>query len=675
MSIVSKVFYLSLFSLILSFEFSCIPVRKDQNSSEVIDLQSVQLNLQDTTIRRVLQAQNDQNLNLLYSYFTSDDPSVRYAAALAIGSVRDSSSADTLASLILDPNVYVASAAAHSLGLMGAGKIQAALIRGFRQYDTSGINSPINGAILEAIGRVGSIDFLQAMATVETYKPTDTLLLLGQMRGIFRYMLRGMTDPAGTATAIRYLTTPGFPQEVRLMAAHYLARAKNLDLSVNADALATVYRAENDKDVKLPLILALGKTKSESAWTVLQDVINKNEDGRLTANAIRSLSNYDYNRVKPIVLGAIKHTDLSIATAALQYLSDFGREVDANDYRNIARENLSWHIKVPLLGIANKNYSYAYGITKGNINGELKSILSRTDNLQEKTSCIKALATDPKNINYILDIGRQSGIPAILAAVMEGGLDAIKSKYFSNAFGGAAESIKKEVLQFVYEQLKKGDDAALEIMESGVKVEALGLKKLVDLAILEQIKSSLSAKPYVQYMLTKTINTINGTVVPLTPMSNYKPLTAADFSLDGIRQYAEIVTDKGSIKLKLLKHIAPATVLNFVRLSRSEFFNGKIFHRVVPNFVIQGGCPRGDGYGSMDYSIRSETPPIYYNKAGMVGMASSGNHTESCQFFITHSPTPHLDGNYTIFAEVVSGQEVVNAIQIGDKIQRINFLE
>jgi hypothetical protein len=109
---------------------------------------------------------------------------------------------------------------------MGCPRSQVALLNAFRQYDTSGINSPINSAILEAVGRVGTPDFLQAMATVVTYEITDTLLLLGQMRGIYRYMLRGMTDPAGTVTAFKYLSDKLYPEEVRLIAAHYLSGPK-----------------------------------------------------------------------------------------------------------------------------------------------------------------------------------------------------------------------------------------------------------------------------------------------------------------------------------------------------------------------------------------------------------------------------------------------------------------
>jgi len=91
--------------------------------------------------------------------------------------------------------------------------------------------------------------------------------------------------------------------------------------------------------------------------------------------------------------------------------------------------------------------------------------------------------------------------------------------------------------------------------------------------------------------------------------------------------------------------------------------------------VIQTGCPRGDGYGSLDYSIRSELTQIYYDSEGFIGMASAGNDTEGTQWFITHSATPHLDGNYTIFGKVIEGMDVVHKIQQGDKINEIIFVK
>jgi peptidyl-prolyl cis-trans isomerase B (cyclophilin B) len=112
--------------------------------------------------------------------------------------------------------------------------------------------------------------------------------------------------------------------------------------------------------------------------------------------------------------------------------------------------------------------------------------------------------------------------------------------------------------------------------------------------------------------------------------------------------------------------------MNFFKLAKKGYYNGTIFHRVVPNFVIQGGDPTGTGFSGPGYSIRTEISPVGFGEY-MVGMASSGKDTEGSQFFITHSPQPHLDGKYTMFGIVMQGRDVVDKIQIGDFIETITF--
>ncbi|MCB9252599.1 MAG: peptidylprolyl isomerase [Flavobacteriales bacterium] len=138
-------------------------------------------------------------------------------------------------------------------------------------------------------------------------------------------------------------------------------------------------------------------------------------------------------------------------------------------------------------------------------------------------------------------------------------------------------------------------------------------------------------------------------------------------------QQIEINTSKGSIKVKLNVNEAPGSVASILKLIDKGFYNSKTFHRLVPNFVIQGGCPRGDGFGSADYSIRSEFSDLIYS-SGTVGLASSGPNTESCQWFITHCATPHLDGRYTIIGHVIEGMDVVQLLGVGDVILEIKRL-
>ena len=135
---------------------------------------------------------------------------------------------------------------------------------------------------------------------------------------------------------------------------------------------------------------------------------------------------------------------------------------------------------------------------------------------------------------------------------------------------------------------------------------------------------------------------------------------------------ARIETERGTLELALGSADAPLTVYNFVTLARRGYFDGQRFHRIVPNFVVQGGDPRGDGSGGPGYAIRDELNRRRYRR-GTVGMALSGPNTGGSQFFITHSPQPHLDAGYTVFGQLLSGGDVLDRLVQGDRIVRITI--
>jgi peptidyl-prolyl cis-trans isomerase B (cyclophilin B) len=139
---------------------------------------------------------------------------------------------------------------------------------------------------------------------------------------------------------------------------------------------------------------------------------------------------------------------------------------------------------------------------------------------------------------------------------------------------------------------------------------------------------------------------------------------------------ANIKTNKGIIHIKLHDDLTPITVASFVNLAKRGFYNGIKFHRVIPDFVIQAGCPLGTGTGGPGYRFEDEfSPKLRHNKAGILSMANAGPGTNGSQFFITHGPTPHLDNRHSVFGEVVSEADlkVVNSIQQGDVIQEISI--
>ncbi len=142
------------------------------------------------------------------------------------------------------------------------------------------------------------------------------------------------------------------------------------------------------------------------------------------------------------------------------------------------------------------------------------------------------------------------------------------------------------------------------------------------------------------------------------------------------RYRATMETEKGTIELELYPEHAPKTVNNFVFLAREGFYDGVTFHRVIDNFMIQGGDPTGTGRGGPGYRFEDEIAgnPLKH-ETGVISMANAGPNTNGSQFFITHAPQPHLDGRHTVFGKVTGGQDVVDAIEQGDAIERVTVEE
>ena len=133
-------------------------------------------------------------------------------------------------------------------------------------------------------------------------------------------------------------------------------------------------------------------------------------------------------------------------------------------------------------------------------------------------------------------------------------------------------------------------------------------------------------------------------------------------------------TTKGTIRVQLFDDKTPKTVENFVKLTEQGFYNGLSFHRVIADFMIQGGCPKGTGTGGPGYTFADEFhPTLKHDKPGILSMANSGPNTTGSQFFITHVPTPWLDNKHSVFGQVIEGQDVVNRIQKGDKIDSLTI--
>jgi len=136
---------------------------------------------------------------------------------------------------------------------------------------------------------------------------------------------------------------------------------------------------------------------------------------------------------------------------------------------------------------------------------------------------------------------------------------------------------------------------------------------------------------------------------------------------------ATFTTNKGEIRIELFAEKTPKTVANFEKLTGEGFYDDLAFHRVIDNFMVQGGCPQGTGTGGPGYTFEDEFhPELKHDAPGILSMANAGPNTNGSQFFITHGPQPHLDGKHSVFGRVLDdGQTVVNSIEQGDKIEKL----
>lgn len=153
--------------------------------------------------------------------------------------------------------------------------------------------------------------------------------------------------------------------------------------------------------------------------------------------------------------------------------------------------------------------------------------------------------------------------------------------------------------------------------------------------------------------------------------------TPPEMLIDPSKKYsATVVTERGNIVIELYPQHAPKTVNNFVFLVREGFYDGLIFHRVINDFMIQGGDPTGSGRGGPGYKFEDETSgnPLKHG-TGYLSMANSGSNSNGSQFFITHSPQNHLDGKHTVFGKVIEGMDTVNAISQGDVMTKVEISE
>ncbi len=654
-----------IFLFILYFFGACVPPEKKE-------MTEVKIDLNDPVYRKILNFQDQRLSDSLVFFLSDENPTYRYVSTLAFASIQDSNYQDLIIKNLRDKVEKVREAAVYSLGQMASNRIQDSLISVFGKYDTLNPNNLFNSYILEAVGKIGDKRYLKPLATVKSYRPTDTLLILGQTRALFRYITKGMSIPEGTERIIDIVGSSIYPENIKVLGSYYLVRANKSDLNNYKFRLTKLFKKESNPFIKMNLAIALGKTRDpEVLSTLLTALKSDNTDNRVKVNIIKSFGNFKYIDVAEDILKSVEDKDTKVAFTAANYFYENGEPNDVSIYRKIAKKVTDWRVKSRLYNAILKKIPVYFSITKNATIWDIKKFISNSENPYEKAEYIRALGNDINSLKLIKELGFQAPEIVVRVASVEALSTLVQRDEIEKFPKWKKKRLKEEIANIVLESFKSGDP--------GLISSAVDVIEKTKLDFMDQYEdNSFIDKSLKLLTLPQDIEAYNNVLKLKSKISNKKytpykikynhPVDWKIFETISDSTLVKIETNKGSFVIELFKNQSPGSVVNFVKLVKDHFYDGKKFHRVVPNFVIQTGCPRGDGYGSLNYTIRSELGPLYYDDSGYVGMASAGKDTECTQWFVTHTPTPHLDGRYTIFGKVIKGMDTVNSILLGDYI-------
>ena len=582
------------------------------------------------------------------------DPEVRAMAAFALGLIGDGSPAPQLTPLLGDADPRVRGRAAEALGLIGAKDAAPAIGRMAAEYGRGPAVAALHGddepsplaAEAEAF-RLG----LYALVRLRAYEPLAAAALdgggnpvttwwpaayalqrIGDARALpaLRQLLRApgtytpafaargvgvLKDHASVEALIALLDNPRTPPAVRVSAVRAIAQAG--DAGSGAALARLLAQPSLDPNLVLEVVTAAGTLKAADTLPIIQDSLTDPWPA-LRIAALRAAA-------------AIDQESFVLVLASLD------RDPD-------------WRVRAAL-GDVLATLTPAVAIPR------LRSMLPDEDK-RVLPSLVRALVRvhAPEAASLVLthladpDFAVRAAMAALVGELKPaGGADALRQAYHAGRADSAFDARA----------------AALSALTAFGAAEATATLKeaLADPSWPIRLQASAQLtrfEPGGDYRLAIR-------PVPSGPIAAYDSpqLVTPEFS-----PHVFIDTAKGTIEFELAVLDAPQTTSNFMALARRGFFNGLPLHRVVPNFVVQDGDPRGDGEGGPGYTIRDELNERPYLR-GTVGMALSGPDTGGSQFFITHSPQPHLDAKYTVFGQVVKGMEVVDRLQQGDTIQRV----
>jgi cyclophilin family peptidyl-prolyl cis-trans isomerase/HEAT repeat protein len=605
-------------------------------------------NFSDPVILKIADLKDRRLPDSLYVYFGDPDPVYRREAVLAFASIQHSTEIDRIGKLLMmDSDARVRKAAAFALGQISHPACERLLL----------------GALVKEKVRENTFEILQAYGkTTAKWKLdasvflNDTLTASGLAWSIYRAGVRGKTDSMANAVAIRMLDTT-FAPNVRLAAAHYFARGAT-GFQEASGPLITRASGDRSAEVRMAAALSLGKIPSAETLAALKGVIRNDHDTRVVINAIRALNSFDFDSTQAVLFESLSHKDHNVGTAASEVIRD---AVTGDTWISVASQvnHISeWRLAANL---------YEGALRAGqhqDLATEIQTHYNQRSDPYERAALLASLKHYPASFEFVA--GELRSTKSVI--IRSGAASTLVAMNYSRNFTPEHKSRFVTLCRSILES--QDDPAVIGSLAGALSDSTLGYRQLIkDPGFLYTAKDKLRMPEHIEALqpVLAAIAVFEGKPVPAVQNEFNHPIDWEVVKQIPADQRVTIKTTRGHIVMRLLVNESPGSVANFVTLALDNYFDDKAVHRVVPNFVIQTGCKRGDGWGSEDYSIRSEFSPRLY-KAGSVGMASAGKDTEGTQWFITHSPTPHLDGRYTIFAEVIEGERAVGLLRVGDKI-------
>ncbi len=603
---------------------------------------------------------------------------LRAQATLAVGQVHGRARAAALRTLLVDKDTTVAANAAFALGLM---------------LDTASVDAlgrALNGAPTVAVEAAWSLGEIGAPARAAIERAFETPPKDAAPRAAL-IKAAGRLRPVPVALIAPFLSMPD--ASLRAAAAYAIARARAKD---GVRALFPLVR-DVDPAVRAQVAAALAKGNTgDSLGPPARDALHRligDRDHLVRTNAVRSLATHGEDEAGP-VLGSFDDRDPNVRVAAAQSVR-FVLRAESAEWDRLWAEDTTFMVRRELMaGAARAGRAIPAAAAWATDSAWRRRAAAAAAEGARASLVDRLKALEP----FLKDGDARVRVEALqLVAGMADSVNAgpcarerlgtfltdrdvwVRAAALDGLRGTARASEVAAIAQVYRESFRDESSdarlAALRVIASAWTRDSAAFDALA--------RSALAALP----MPIDPLERAEARAV--TPLASWRagstPVKALAFydsvvrevvlpSLAGKRPRARIVTERGALVIELYALDAPLTVGNFATLARRGFYNGTRFHRVVPNFVAQDGDPRGDGNGGPGYAIRDEFNRRRYVR-GAVGMALSGPDTGGSQYFVCHAAQPHLDGHYTVFAQLVGSDAVLDAIVQGDRILRVEMIK